>query len=99
VQAQTYLFPESVLALTRWRFGFHFFGEALWEWLTEFPKTGPLPQMSHVFGMMILSILTEAPRIHIREVLPLPALERRSPKQSRRRVSPDRLIFYSAKGN
>jgi hypothetical protein len=56
VQAQTYLFPDSVLALTRWRFGFHFFGEALWEWLTEFPKTGPLPQMSHVFGMVVLSI-------------------------------------------
>ena len=56
VQAQTYLFPASVLALTRWRLGFHFFGEALWEWLTEFPKTGPLPQMSHVFGMVVLSI-------------------------------------------
>jgi len=56
VQAQTYLFPASVLALTRWRFGFHFLGEALWEWLTEFPKTGPLPQMSHVFGMVVLSI-------------------------------------------
>ena len=43
----------GVCALTRWRFGFHFFGEALWEWLTLCPKIGPFSQISQTFGMIV----------------------------------------------
>jgi hypothetical protein len=48
------LTPAGVCAFTCWRFGFHFFGEALCEWLTLCPKIGPFPQISHIFGMVVL---------------------------------------------
>jgi len=53
VQTQIWRTPFGVWALTRWRLGFHFFGEALWEWLTLCPKTGPFSQISHTFGMVV----------------------------------------------
>lgn len=45
--------PRVVWALTCWRFGFHFLGDALWEWLTLCPKTGPFWQISHTFGIFV----------------------------------------------
>jgi len=51
VQTHIRLIPELVWALTCCKFGFHFFLEALWEWLTLCPKTGPFPQISHTFGI------------------------------------------------
>jgi hypothetical protein len=50
-QTQIWRTPFGVCALTRWRLGFHFFGEALWEWLTLCPKIGPFSQISQTFGM------------------------------------------------
>ena len=51
-QTQICRTPVEVCALTRWRLGFHFFGEDLWEWLTLCPKTGPLAQIAQTFGMV-----------------------------------------------
>src|SRR5512139_251518 len=51
-QTQIWRTPVEVCALTRWRLGFHFFGDDLWEWLTLCPKTGPLAQISQTFGMV-----------------------------------------------
>ena len=51
-QTQICRTPLGVCALTRWRLGFHFLGEALWEWLTLCPKTGPFSHISHIFGMV-----------------------------------------------
>lgn len=56
VQTEIIRTPLSVLALTGCRFGFHFFGEALCEWLTLCPKDGPLPQISHVLGISDLPL-------------------------------------------
>jgi len=53
VQTQIWRTPLGVWALTRWRLGFHFFGEALWEWLTLCPKMGPFSQISQTFGMVL----------------------------------------------
>jgi tetratricopeptide (TPR) repeat protein len=53
VQTQIWRTPFGVWALTRWRLGFHFFGDDLWEWLTLCPKTGPFAQISHTFGMVV----------------------------------------------
>ena len=51
--------------MTRWRLGFHFLGEDLWEWLTLWPKTGPLAQISQTFGMVLsLSSRIEPPLYH-----------------------------------
>jgi hypothetical protein len=36
---------------TRWRFGSHLRLETLWAWLIRFPKTGALPQTSHIFAI------------------------------------------------
>ena len=52
-QTQIWRFPLAVWALTRWRLGFHFFGDDLWEWLTLCPKTGPFWQISQTFGMVV----------------------------------------------
>ena len=54
VQAQIRLTPVGVSAFTRWRFGLHFFLEALCEWLRLCPKIGPFPQISHVLGIVRL---------------------------------------------
>jgi hypothetical protein len=43
--------------------GFHFLGEALWEWLTLCPKTGPFPQTSHTFGIVV-SLFSDGVRIY-----------------------------------
>jgi hypothetical protein len=51
-QTQIWRTPLGVCALTRWRLGFHFFGEALWEWLTLCPKIGPFSHISQTFGMV-----------------------------------------------
>ena len=53
VQTQIWRTPPGVRALTCWRLGLHFLGEALWEWLTLCPKTGPLPQISQTFGIFL----------------------------------------------
>src|SRR5512137_1444776 len=53
VQTQICRLPLAVWALTRWRLGFHFFGDDLWEWLTLCPKTGPFWQISQTFGMVV----------------------------------------------
>jgi hypothetical protein len=52
-QTQICRTPVEVRALTRWRLGFHFLGEDLWEWLTLCPKTGPFSQISQTFGMVV----------------------------------------------
>jgi len=52
-QTQICRTPFGVWALTRWRLGFHFFGEDLWEWLTLCPKTGPFAQIAQTFGMVV----------------------------------------------
>jgi hypothetical protein len=54
VQTHIRLIPALVFALTCCKFGFHFFFEALWEWLTLCPKKGPFPQISHTFGIFVL---------------------------------------------
>jgi hypothetical protein len=56
VQTQILLAPELVSALTCCKFGFHFLLEALWEWLTLCPKTGPFPQISQTFGIILLAL-------------------------------------------
>jgi hypothetical protein len=38
---------------TRWRFGIHRRLETLWAWLIRFPKTGALPQTSHILAMVV----------------------------------------------
>jgi len=63
VQTQIWRTPLGVWALTRWRLGFHFFGEDLWEWLTLCPKTGPFSQISQTFGMVV-SLSFELSRIY-----------------------------------
>jgi hypothetical protein len=52
-QTQIWRTPFGVWALTRWRLGFHFLGDDLWEWLTLWPKTGPFAQISQTFGMVV----------------------------------------------
>ena len=51
VQTHMRFVPAGVCALTFCRFGFHFFLEALCEWLMLCPNTGPFPQTSQVFGI------------------------------------------------
>lgn len=53
VHTQIWRTPEGVCALTCCRLGFHFFGEALWEWLMLCPKTGPFWQIAQTFGMVV----------------------------------------------
>jgi len=47
---QTYIFFTLPLTLTFtcWRFGFHLLAVTLCAWLILLPKTGPLPQTSHL---------------------------------------------------
>src|SRR3954447_5419525 len=48
VQAFTRLvFPPPAAAHTVWMFGFHRRRVRRWEWDTDMPKPGPLPQTSH----------------------------------------------------
>ena len=54
MHTQICLTPAGVWAFTCCRLGFHFFGEALWEWLTLCPNIGLFPQTSHCFGMIVL---------------------------------------------
>ena len=63
MQAQIFLTPLSVCALTCCRLGFHFLGEDLWEWLTLCPKDGPFPQISHTFGIFV-SLFSDSVKIY-----------------------------------
>jgi hypothetical protein len=43
---------EPTMTRTRCRFGIQRRLETLWAWLTRFPKTGALPQTSHIFAIV-----------------------------------------------
>jgi len=43
---------EPTMARTRWRFGIQRRLETLWAWLTRLPKTGVLPQTSHILAIV-----------------------------------------------
>jgi len=53
VQTHIFLTPFFVWAFTLCRFGFHFFLEALCEWLRLEPKEGPFPQIAQTRGIII----------------------------------------------
>jgi hypothetical protein len=58
---------QTFIRLTVWptfvrmrcRFGNHRRLETLWAWLIRFPKTGALPQTSHVFAIVVLPQIIE----------------------------------------
>jgi hypothetical protein len=54
VQTHILLAPPFVWTFTLWRFGFHFFLEALWEWLRLKPKEGPFPQTAQILGIFLI---------------------------------------------
>src|SRR6185503_16283838 len=53
-RVQTFMRPtaEPTFTRTRCRFGIQRRLETLWAWLTRFPKTGALPQTSHILAML-----------------------------------------------
>jgi hypothetical protein len=63
VQTDMRLTAPPIMTRTRWRFGIQRRLETLWAWLTRFPKTGALPQTSHIFAMLELPQITRKAQI------------------------------------
>lgn len=61
----TLVVPSSHLILTFWRLGLNLLGVCLLEWLTFFPATGSLPQISHRLAILCSSLLISVfPHLH-----------------------------------
>lgn len=65
----------------------------MWEWLMLFPKRGCLPQISQIFGMVVLSFLKKA---HIYIIKPpRPSIRPLVPDHILRRLKASRVLLMS----